>query len=117
MVERIQASETGIPTATGPCNGATGMNRRHAASLLLAFSLGIGLAFFVLTTHVRAEGSPTAIATAAPAVTPVTPLPPPDSPTQSDDVGNGVKYFVIGLVLGIFLIAAGVLGVLWFVID
>ena len=94
------------------------MNRRHAASSLAAFSLATGLALSVLTTQVQAAGSPTEIATASPAVTPVTPLPPADSSSSSqDDVGNGVKYFVIALVVGIFAILAVVLVVLWFVID
>jgi hypothetical protein len=93
------------------------MNRRHAASLLAAFFLATGLAFF-LGTQVRAESPPAATATVSVTATPVTALPTPVPPPASvDDFGNTGEYIVMGSVLGALAILAGVLVVLWFVID
>jgi hypothetical protein len=92
------------------------MNRRHTASLLAAFFLATGLAF--LGTQVRAESPPPATATASVTATAVTALPTPVPPAASvDDFGNTGEYIVMGSVLGALAILAGVLVVLWFVID
>jgi hypothetical protein len=92
------------------------MNRRHAASLLATSFVPTALAYFP-AARVRAESPPTAIATASVTETPITALPTPSLTSSVDYFSTTGEYIVIGVVLGALAIAAGVLVVLWFVID